>query len=106
MNKLLFIEGLSGVSGIILLALGIIVFLVITFFVVLSMFYKKIPQGKAIVRTGVGGSKVEVRTCMNVIPVFHKMETMDISMTTSGSGRPQDDGLALTCNLGADMKVA
>lgn len=106
MNKLLFIEGLSGVSGIILLALGTIVFLVIAFFVVLSMFYKKIPQGKAIVRTGVGGSKVAFNKGMYVVPVFHKMEIMDISIKKIEIGRMEHDGLICKDNIRADIKVA
>jgi len=106
MNKLLLIEGLSGVSGIILLALGVIVFLIISFFVVLSMFYKKIPQGKAIVRTGVGGSKVAFNKGMYVIPVFHKMEIMDISVKKIEIARMQHDGLICRDNIRADIKVA
>ncbi len=106
MNKLLFIDGLSGVSGVILLALGVIVFLIISFFVVLSMFYKKIPQGKAIVRTGVGGSKVAFNKGMYVIPVFHKMEIMDISVKKIEIARMQHDGLICRDNIRADIKVA
>jgi len=106
MNKLLLIEGLSGVLGIILLALGVIVFLIISFFVVLSMFYKKIPQGKAIVRTGVGGSKVAFNKGMYVIPVFHKMEIMDISVKKIEIARMQHDGLICRDNIRADIKVA
>lgn len=106
MNKLLVIDGLSGTSGVILLALGVIVFLIITFFVVLSMFYKKIPQGKAIVRTGVGGSKVAFNKGMYVIPVFHKMEIMDISVKKIEIARMQHDGLICRDNIRADIKVA
>lgn len=106
MNKLLFIDGLSGVSGVIILALGIIVFLVLAFFVVLSMFYKKIPQGKAIVRTGVGGSKVAFNKGMYVVPVFHKMEIMDISIKKIEIGRMEHDGLICKDNIRADIKVA
>ena len=46
-NQLLFID---GTTGLVLIAIGAVVFIIIAFFVVLSMFYKKIPQGKAIVR--------------------------------------------------------
>ncbi|UUV22104.1 flotillin family protein [Paenimyroides aestuarii] len=106
MNKLLIIDGLSGVSGVILLALGVIVFLILSFFVVLSMFYKKIPQGKAIVRTGIGGSKVAFNKGMYVIPVFHKMEIMDISVKKIEIGRMQHDGLICKDNIRADIKVA
>lgn len=106
MTKALFIEGLSGVSGFILLAIGVIVFLVIAFFVVLSMFYKKIPQGKAIVRTGVGGSKVAFNKGMYVVPVFHKMEIMDISVKKIEIARMENDGLICKDNIRADIKVA
>lgn len=106
MNKLLVIDGLSGTSGVILLALGVIVFLIISFFVVLSMFYKKIPQGKAIVRTGVGGSKVAFNKGMYVVPVFHKMEIMDISVKKIEIARMQHDGLICRDNIRADIKVA
>lgn len=106
MNKFLLIDGLSGISGIILLAIGVIVFLVIAFFVVLSMFYKKIPQGKAIVRTGVGGSKVAFNKGMYVIPVFHKMEIMDISVKKIEIARMEYDGLICKDNIRADIKVA
>ena len=74
-NQLLFIDGMTGV---ILIGIGAVVFIIFSFFVVLSMFYKKIPQGKSIVRTGVGGSKVAFNKGMYVVPVFHQMEIMDI----------------------------
>lgn len=106
MNNLLLIDGLSGISGFILLAIGVIAFLIITFFVVLSMFYKKIPQGKAIVRTGVGGSKVAFNKGMYVIPVFHKMEIMDISVKKIEIARMENDGLICKDNIRADIKVA
>ena len=60
-------------TNFILLAVGVIVFIIISFIVVLSVFYKKVPQGKAIVRTGVGGSQVAFNKGMYVIPVFNKM---------------------------------
>jgi len=70
------------------------------------MFYKKIPQGKAIVRTGVGGSKVAFNKGMYVIPVFHKMEIMDISVKKIEIARMQHDGLICRDNIRADIKVA
>lgn len=102
-NQLLFIDGLTGV---VLIAVGAVVFIVLAFFVVLSMFYKKIPQGKAIVRTGVGGSKVAFNKGMYVIPVFHKMEVMDISVKKIEINRMQGDGLICKDNIRADIKVA
>nr|WP_317631919.1 flotillin family protein [uncultured Flavobacterium sp.] len=101
----LFID-ISGVTGFILLILGIVVFLIVTFFIILSMFYKKIPQGKAIVRTGIGGSKVSFNKGMYVVPVFHKMEIMDISVKKIDIARMENDGLICKDNIRADIKVA
>ena len=70
------------------------------------MFYKKIPQGKAIVRTGVGGSKVAFNKGMYVVPVFHKMEIMDISVKKIEIARMENDGLICKDNIRADIKVA
>lgn len=72
----------------------------------LASFYKKIPQGKAIVRTGVGGTKVAFNKGMYVIPVFHKMEIMDISLKKVQIERMQYDGLICKDNIRADIKVA
>lgn len=102
-NTVLFID---GITGIVLIGLGVIVFIIFAFFVVLSMFYKKIPQGKSIVRTGVGGSKVAFNKGMYVIPVFHKMEIMDISVKKIEIARMEHDGLICKDNIRADIKVA
>ena len=93
-------------SKFILLAVGVIVFIFIAFIIVLSVFYKKVPQGKAIVRTGVGGSQVAFNKGMYVIPVFHKMEIMDISIKKIDIARQQHDGLICKDNIRADIKVA
>lgn len=93
-------------TNFILLAVGVIVFIFIAFIVVLSVFYKKVPQGKAIVRTGVGGSQVAFNKGMYVIPVFHKMEIMDISIKKIDITRQQHDGLICKDNIRADIKVA
>lgn len=72
----------------------------------LASFYKKIPQGKAIVRTGVAGTKVAFNKGMYVIPVLHKMEIMDISLKKVQIERMQHDGLICKDNIRADIKVA
>lgn len=102
-NTLLFVDGITGA---VLIGIGAIIFIIVAFFVVLSMFYKKIPQGKSIVRTGVGGSKVAFNKGMYVIPVFHKMEIMDISIKKIEIARMQSDGLICKDNIRADIKVA
>ena len=73
---------------------------------ILAIFYKKIPQGKTIVRTGVGGTKVAFNKGMIVVPILHKMEIMDISLKKVQIERMQHDGLICKDNIRADIKVA
>jgi len=75
-------------------------------FLHLQLFYKKIPQGKAIVRTGVGGGKVAFNKGMYVIPILHKMEIMDISVKKLQIDRMEFEGLICKDNIRADIKVA
>lgn len=70
------------------------------------MFYKKIPQGEALVRTGFGGTKVASDKGMYVVPVLHKVEVMDISVKKIEIERLQKDGLICKDNMRADIKVA
>jgi len=83
---------------------GVVLFLFLSIALVLS-WYKKVPQGKAIVRTGVGGIKISFNGTI-VVPVFHKMEQMDISIKKVEISRTQADGLICKDNLRADIKVA
>lgn len=85
---------------------GSAIFLLLVLMGMLATFYKKIPQGKAIVRTGVGGTKVAFNKGMYVIPIFHKMEIMDISLKKVQIERMQHDGLICKDNIRADIKVA
>ncbi|MCH2043627.1 MAG: flotillin family protein [Saprospiraceae bacterium] len=67
--------------------------------------HRKVPQGKALVRTGVGGSKVAYDSGLFVIPIFHKVEEMDISLKTVEVHRTGKEGLVCKDNLRADIKV-
>ncbi|MDH6309538.1 flotillin [Dysgonomonas sp. PFB1-18] len=91
---------------IIIIVVAAVVCILLIIFGLLASFYKKIPQGKAIVRTGVGGSHVAFNKGMYVIPVFHKMEIMDISLKKVQIERMQHDGLICKDNIRADIKVA
>ncbi|MBF0694712.1 MAG: flotillin family protein [Flavobacterium sp.] len=70
---------------------------------VISM-YKKIIQGKVIVRTGAGGTKVFFNAGL-VVPVLHKMEIMDISVKKLDVERTGVNGLICKDNIRADIKV-
>lgn len=92
-----------------ILTLGFIVLAVIlvgTFFL-LATCYKKVEQGTAIIRNGVGGTKVSFVGTL-VIPVLHRMELMDISVKRVEINRTGEGSEGLICrdNLRADVKVA
>lgn len=66
--------------------------------------YKKIIQGKVIVRTGAGGTKVFYNAGL-VVPILHKMEIMDISVKKLDVERTGANGLICKDNIRADIKV-
>jgi flotillin len=70
---------------------------------IISM-YKKIIQGKVIVRTGAGGTIVFYNAGL-VVPVLHKMEIMDISVKKLDVERTGVNGLICKDNIRADIKV-
>ncbi|MCL6217379.1 SPFH domain-containing protein [Zunongwangia pacifica] len=97
MNYILTIIGIG---------LGGVAFLIVVYFAVIAMFYKKVPQGRAIVRTGFRGTKVATDKGMYVVPVLHKMEIMDISVKKIQIERLAHEGLICKDNMRADIKVA
>lgn len=94
---------LGGISLLIISGIAFFIFIILFAF---ATFYKKIPQGKSIVRTGVGGGKVAFNRGMYVIPILHKMEIMDISVKKLQIDRLQQEGLICKDNIRADIKVA
>ena len=97
MNQILPIIGIG---------LGGLLFLIVVYFAIIAMFYKKVPQGRAIVRTGFGGTKVATDKGLYVVPVFHKVEVMDISVKKIQIERMEHEGLICRDNMRADIKVA
>ncbi|MCI4668127.1 MAG: flotillin family protein [Bacteroidia bacterium] len=86
----------------------IAIILVVVIFGTLALiatFYRKVPQGKALVRTGPNGVKVSTGGIL-VIPVVHTLETMDISVKQMLIEREGKDGLICKDNMRADIKVA
>ncbi len=67
--------------------------------------YKKVSQGRVLVRTGQGGVKIFFNAGM-VIPILHKEEIMDISVKKLEIHRMTKDGLICKDNMRADIKVA
>ena len=89
--------------GIFALIFGAI--LIMGFLAALFSWYKKVPQGQALVRTGSGGTKVVFDKGMFVIPVLHMVERMDLSVKTIEIARLSKDGLICKDNIRADIKV-
>ena len=97
---------LEQILPFIVIGLGLILFLIIVYFAIIAMFYKKVPQGQALVRTGFKGTKVATDRGLYVVPVFHKVEIMDISVKKIQIERLGNDGLVCKDNMRADIKVA
>ncbi|MDG4715009.1 flotillin family protein [Winogradskyella marincola] len=97
---------MEGILPLILTGLGIILFLIIVYFAIIAMFYKKVPQGQALVRTGFGGTKVATDKGLYVVPVFHRVEIMDVSVKKIQIERLGTEGLICKDNMRADIKVA
>ena len=88
------------------IGIGVILFIIIVYFAIIAMFYKKIPQGQALVRTGFKGTKVATDKGLYVVPVFHRVEIMDISVKKIQIERLGNEGLICKDNMRADIKVA
>ncbi|MCF8715594.1 flotillin family protein [Joostella atrarenae] len=88
------------------IGIGILLFLIIVYFAIIAMFYKKVPQGQALIRTGFGGTKVATDRGLYTVPVFHKTEIMDISVKKIQIERLAHEGLICKDNMRADIKVA
>lgn len=94
-----FPEGLTYiVVAIVLLILVGITFIIFTC-------YRKVAQGQALVKNGVGGTKVSF-SGMVVYPIIHKAEYMDISVKRVEIDRQGKNGLICMDNMRADIKVA
>jgi len=93
-------------QSIAIIVVSAILFLALTYVIVIALFYKKIPQGQALVRTGLGGTKIATDKGIYVVPVFHKLEIMDISVKKIEIERMEAEGLICKDNIRADIKVA
>ena len=67
--------------------------------------FRKVDQGTALIRTGMGGGKVGF-SGMFVFPVLHRFQLMDISLKKVVIERSGKDGLVCSDNIRADIKVA
>lgn len=90
---------------IILTVIGLMVLIFLGVMIFISKAHQKVPQGRAIVRTGFGGVEVTFDKGIFVIPLLHQAEEMDISLKTIEVSRFGKEGLVCKDNLRADIKV-
>ena len=95
---------MSMLTQIIIGFFGLVVGLAVIYILLITLFYRKVKQGKALVRTGMGNIKVAFKG-MYVIPLMHEAEVMDISLKQIMVNREGKDGLICKDNLRADIKV-
>lgn len=105
MHNLVFLQSSPGFIGNVwfIVIVAFVALILLSLILVLS-WYKKVPQGKVLVRTGWGNLKVSFNG-MIVFPVLHKLEIMDISLKSVEVARLGKDGLICKDNMRADIKV-
>ena len=92
---------LESSGSVVIIVVSIVVF---GFIAMVVSWFRKANQGEAIVRTGMGGTKVSTSGIF-VLPVIHKFEIMDITLKTIETDRKGKDGLICKDNIRADIKV-
>lgn len=97
---------MSNLASIAIIVVVSLVLLIVLYFIIIAIFYKKIPQGEALVRTGFGGTAVAFDKGLYVIPVLHRVEIMDIAIKKIEIERSGLNGLICKDNIRADIKVA
>jgi len=85
-------------------AIGVVVFFLFSV-AMLARLYRKVEQGKAMIINTMRSEPTVTFTGAMVIPVFHKMEEMDISLKNIEIDRAGVDGLICQDNIRADIKV-
>jgi flotillin len=93
------LESLASVGAVL-----VILILIGGFFSIVTC-YRKVEQGRALVRNGMGGTKVSFSGTV-VLPIIHKVEYMDISVKRVEIDRQGKNGLICMDNMRADIKVA
>lgn len=87
---------------------SVIVAIVVFIFIIIAVtakLYRKVEQGQAMIVNTMRAEPKVTFTGGVVIPVFHKLETMDISLKTIEVDRSGSDGLICKDNIRADIKV-
>ncbi len=87
------------------IAIGIGLVFIAGLGIMLIRCFRKVEQGTAIIRTGMGETRVSFSGIV-IFPIIHRLEMMDISVKRIEIDRAGVDGLICCDNLRADVKVA
>ncbi len=88
-----------------LLVIGIMLsIMVLGAFILLKLFYRKVSQGQALIRTGKGTSKVSF-SGMYILPVIHQAEVMDTTIKTIILDQAYKDALICKDGTRVDIKA-
>ncbi|MFT5994427.1 MAG: putative membrane protein YqiK, partial [Bradymonadia bacterium] len=87
------------------MVLFVIVVIALGAVVMVGRLYQKVDQGKALIINKLKADPDVTFTGGIVLPVIHRVETMDISVKTIEVDRRGDDGLICKDNIRADIKV-
>ena len=88
---------------IIAVGLGLLFLAIFCLGIFYATFYRKAHRGIALVRSGMGGTKVSFNG-MNIIPVVQQMERIDISVKRIEVDRTGKNGLICKDNLRDNVK--
>ena len=89
----------------ILFIIGSIAIILLGSFALFASFYKKVPQGKAMIISTLSREPKVTFTGSMVLPVIHLSEMMVIALKTIEIDRRGHDGLICKDNIRADIKV-
>ncbi|MCP4456057.1 MAG: flotillin family protein [Planctomycetes bacterium] len=84
---------------------AIVAAVIVSGLLILVKCYRKVLQGQALIRNGIGGTRV-CFSGMLVIPILHRAEYMDVSVKRIEIDRRAQQGLICKDNLRADIVVA
>lgn len=90
---------------VVLIIVGLIILFIIGILVMISKFYRKVDQGKALIINKMKNDPEVTFTGGIVYPIIHRAEVMDISVKTIELERRGHEGLICKDNVRADIKV-
>src|SRR5688500_13237064 len=96
---------LAFIDAVIGIGLTVLVLIVVGGFLSVLTCFRKVEQGRAIIRNGLRGTKVSF-SGLTVFPIIDKAEYMDISVKRVEIDRNGKNGLICMDNMRADIKVA